>query len=608
MLIYLITIIIFSIVHSEPSCKEGEYYCSRCNPITKLCVKCELDVYSPDLNGGCQNSRKCEIGKNYCFECFEDGKLCRNCDIGYFPDKNGGCSLTDNCEVSYKGECIKCKDNYILIGEKNEDSSFNNKIKLCKPLNIDQFQHCKDIYSDLGICNNCDDGYYISYTDLKCTQIKNCAYSSNGDCRKCDFGYYYDKKHRKCLIQENNFINCKISYEGEICNECDEDTYFDLNGKCVWSNFCAEGERYHCNKCIEGYYLTVVNGICTTEKNCFDGRKDIGICTQCKEFYCTDFKDGKCKYNLEDNDYKFCKFADGVCYQCIEGAFLSKDQKCSKTSNCEKVEKGNCTQCIENYYLGLDNKCTNIEKCIYSDNNYNCYECEEKYYFNKGDNTCKIGEGKFENCKYGNQDNNCERCKDDFYLNQTDNLCYYNKKIENFNRCAISNGEYCIQCIDGYYSGKRDHKCSRIDHCLVVENEDKCLYCDEKYVADAKIGKCEYNFIITDLNKAFYYRCNRTNAESTSCEICSEGYILKNGLCIDEKHCSERNESGECKKCQKLEEEPYEQCFNDIFGCVETMFYENCLECNDIKELGHCTKCTEGYEFNKYGFCEYIEK
>ena len=50
----------------------------------------------------------------------------------------------------------------------------------------------------------------------------------------------------------------------------------------------------------------------------------------------------------------------------------------------------------------------------------------------------------------------------------------------------------------------------------------------------------------------------------------------------------------------------YYQCLNDDFGCIETMFYDNCLECNDIKELGHCTKCIEGYEFNKYNFCEEI--
>ena len=599
---------IISIVLNEPNCTEGINYCSRCNPIAKICVKCEKDIYTPDESGGCKNARTCRVGTNYCVDCFEDGHLCRLCDEGYFRDGNGGCSLTDNCEVSYRGECLKCKDNYILMGKKSEDPEFIDKIKFCKPLSSEQFLHCIDIYEDLGICNTCEEGYYLSYSDLKCTKIKNCAYSSYGECKKCDFGYYFDKKQQKCLIQEGKFINCKISIDGQVCNECDDDSYFDQEGKCVWSKYCAEGERYHCNKCIEGYYLTVLNGICTTEENCFDGRKDIGVCTQCKEFYCTDFIDGKCKSNLKDDDYKFCKFANGECTQCIEGAYLSNNKRCSKTSNCDKVEKGICTKCIENYYLGLDNKCTNVEKCIYSDNDYHCIECEENYFYNKGDNSCKVAEGKFKNCKYGNQDdNNCEMCKDNFYLNETDNLCYSNNN-EDFNKCSKSNGENCTQCLSGYYLGILDNKCSKVAHCLIIENENWCLYCEEKYVADGKTGKCEFNFVILDIQKSFYYRCNRTNSDSTACEICSEGYEIKNGLCFDEKHCSERDEAGHCKRCDKIEGDMYYQCLNDDFGCIETMFYDNCLECNDIKELGHCTKCIEGYDFNKYNFCEEIGK
>ena len=34
---------------------------------------------------------------------------------------------------------------------------------------------------------------------------------------------------------------------------------------------------------------------------------------------------------------------------------------------------------INNYYLGLDKKCSSVEHCIYSDNYYNCIECEDKY-------------------------------------------------------------------------------------------------------------------------------------------------------------------------------------------------------------------------------------
>ena len=600
--------IIFLISKVFPYCKEGMNFCSKCDLQKKLCVKCVKSVFSPDKYGGCENSRKCIIGNNYCLECSEDGKLCKVCEIGYFPDENGGCSYSNNCDVSYKGECLKCKDNYILVGKNNDNINLNKKLRLCKSLSSEQFLHCKDIYIDLGICNNCEDGYYLSYSDLKCTKIKNCAYSYFGECNKCDYGYYYDKNQKKCLIQEDLFINCKISYDGKICNECDDDTYLNKGEKCFFSNYCLEGEKYHCNKCIDGYYLTVINGICTTEENCFDGRKDIGVCTKCKEFYCLDFKDGKCKYNLEDNDYKFCKLADeNGCIECIEKAFLSNNKRCSETPNCDIVTLGNCTKCIEDYYLGLDNKCTNVEYCIYSDNNYNCIECKENYFLNKIDNKCKIGEGRFENCKYGNDDN-CERCKDDFYLNKTDNLCYSHKINKNFNKCEITEREQCIQCKEDYYLAIKDNKCSKVEHCLEIENENKCLYCEDNYCADGKTGKCEFNFVILKEDKKFYYRCNRTNEDSTGCEICLEGYDLRNGICVDEKHCVDKNIDEGCKKCEKKDGENYSQCLNDLFGCIETMFYDNCLECNSINEIGRCTKCIEGYRFNKYNFCEIIEK
>ena len=45
-------------------CKEGSNNCTRCDPITNLCKKCSLNIYSPDENGGCSAMGKCELGHN----------------------------------------------------------------------------------------------------------------------------------------------------------------------------------------------------------------------------------------------------------------------------------------------------------------------------------------------------------------------------------------------------------------------------------------------------------------------------------------------------------------------------------------------------------------
>ena len=57
----------------------------------------------------------------------------------------------------------------------------------------------------------------------------------------------------------------------------------------------------------------------------------------------------------------------------------------------------------------------------------------------------------------------------------------------------------------------------------------------------------------------------------------------KDGLCIDDEHCLEKNDDGSCKKCQNDDYGTY--CVNKYFGC-ETIFSDyNCLECSDYYDL-----------------------
>ena len=108
MLVYfLILFNIFNVIFLFPSCKEGENFCSRCNPITKLCIKCKDDFLTPNFEGGCDYLKECQIGKNHCNECSNNRDLCILCEDNYFPDDNGGCSYTDNCKISKNGLCYR---------------------------------------------------------------------------------------------------------------------------------------------------------------------------------------------------------------------------------------------------------------------------------------------------------------------------------------------------------------------------------------------------------------------------------------------------------------------------------------------------------------------
>ena len=219
---------------SSSECFVNNNHCIKCNPITKLCVKCDKNIYSPDENGGCKYAKKCEIGLNQCDECDENGQLCKKCIEGYFPDENGGCSYTDNCEISYYGKCLKCKENFILIGPKEigENIYKNDVIKICKSIYFSDLKNCEKINQITGLCQTCKEGYYLNYGDSKCTTTENCYESAYDICTKCNIKYYLDKTDSKCKEQSGVFEFCQLTVDGKTCDICDDNYYFDENGKC----------------------------------------------------------------------------------------------------------------------------------------------------------------------------------------------------------------------------------------------------------------------------------------------------------------------------------------------------------------------------------------
>ena len=587
-------------------CVEGKNFCKLCNPLTKLCAECyNKDVLKPDENGGCEGIKKCEIGENFCEECNRDGDLCLNCETGYIPDENGGCSYTNNCEISSEGVCIKCIEDFILIGKTTYNDIYDN-IKICKYNNSEEFKNCDVINSEKGGCQICSKDYYLTGKDKKCVKTQYCAESKFGVCKVCNPGYYLDKSQEKCLQLKGDLLHCKISIDGKTCDTCIDNYYFDEKGVCISNNYCLVENDYKCEKCSSGYFLSK-NYECTPDENCKKGKKDLGICVSCNDYYYIDYKDGKCKPNYEENDFRYCTQVEGdVCTKCVDRYHLTKDNKCTITERCAEAENGVCVVCENNYYLGLDNKCNSVQNCIYSNLQGECIECIDNYYYDTSSRKCVEAENEFLNCKKGDKNAHCEACKNDFYINETDHLCYSNLNKDEFYKCAStdSNAEKCVSCIDGYYIGSKDNLCSTVEGCEITEDENRCSKCESNfYCLDQKTGKCELNYQIEKEEQIIYYRCNMTNDEGTKCQQCIEEedqYIINDeGICVEEDHCTNKTD-GICQECMNEIFDSY--CLNDIFGCVKSI-YNNCLECNDIFHLGTCTKCHEGYELNKYNIC-----
>ena len=590
---FLFTIFfIIKIVNSAPQCEPKSNFCENCNYLTNLCHKCEKpDILIPNENGGCDGARKCFLGQNYCLECETDGILCKKCEENYYKDENGGCTYSEGCEISYKGECLKCKKGYVLIGKINE-------FKFCKSLSIENYKNCKEINQETGFCTKCDDNFYLTGGDYKCVSIENCKESIFGNCISCNYNYYYNKKEDKCLAKEGNFTYCKQSFDGKNCEICDDDYYKDDNGICVETQYCSESEDFICKKCKPGYYLSFYNA-CTNTDNCNIVDKPTAICTYCLYNYYLDKKDYSCNSNQEKGRYIYCKeVINGECIKCETNYYLGDDSKCSNSEYCLDSENGICKICQDGYHLGLDNICTNVEKCIYSSFGV-CSECEDGYYYDQKNQTCLKMEDQFLNCKYScTNEDKCCACKEGFYLYENDSLCYDNSKEEKFIKCAYVNSlkDKCYRCDNGYFLGYEDNKCCKVDKCKKSENENKCLECDTFYCLDAKKQECVDNDYYYSIDDKKYISCIRTNEEGTACEKCLEGYeINEEGFCVDKDFCEEKKD-GKCLKCKDIiSENSYEYCANEIFGCIESA-KDNCLRCDNLEDLYECTECNEGYK------------
>ena len=147
----------------------------------------------PNNNGGCKGKQKCIERNNYCIECDLDNKLCNICENNFYPDENGGCSYITNCEISYNGHCLKCKEDFILIGK---------NFKFCKSLISEDLLNCYKINTETDFCEKCKEGFYLNTGDQKCIKTNNCEESSYGICTKCGLSYYLDKSKEECILKE----------------------------------------------------------------------------------------------------------------------------------------------------------------------------------------------------------------------------------------------------------------------------------------------------------------------------------------------------------------------------------------------------------------------
>ena len=191
----------------DKKCIRTEY-CRK--SIYGNCILCDLGLYFNKKENKCLF----KVGFiSYC-DISLDGIKCDICNEYSYMSEDGICVLTKYCSESYYEKCTKCINNYFLA-----------KNFVCTTT-----ENCKDGDKDTGICNICDDHFYLDTKDYKC----------------------------KSNQEENEYKYCKKVINGR-CTEGTSIYKLTQDFKCTPSKSCLEAENGKCSLCEENFHLGLDN-------------------------------------------------------------------------------------------------------------------------------------------------------------------------------------------------------------------------------------------------------------------------------------------------------------------------------------------------------------
>ena len=586
------------------SCDTEIPNCNKCINRTN-CIKCNDNYFLIDKDTAkCYKENENEINKDE-----------------YFTEDNGASfikceDVMDNCNKCFnRSQCIKCKEDYYLIGEEKDKCIEKSHIE-------DKKYFIDDNNTTIYFCNS---------SILNCNECSNKTF-----CEKCKDGYFFVGQDKtKCvneseLKKENKYIldkNTNIYYpclnEISNCEKCLNKSYCI---KCKENYFFIKDDRSKCYHEIEKEnYFTEDNGTsyydCNTSISQCEKCLNKSFCIKCHDnFYLLDKNHERCFSNISLNDYY--TEDGGVSY------ILCKD----KINNCEEcLSSVYCTKCEENYFFINNNHSTCVK--------INEKE-EKKYFFDEDKKTYYTCNSSISQCDECSGKNKCIKCNENYYFigedrtkcnndlninkyyTEDNGISYYpcNSSIENCNEC--SNKKNCIKCNDGYFLiGENKAKCyneiknidnyytddngtsfklcnSSINHCTKCENKFHCNECDNNYilVKNNNYSKCykeseiekEKDKYYTEDNGITYFPCD---THIINCDKCSN-----KTNCIK---CKDNNYFiGEDRtKCYKDEENEInkEEYYTEDNGISYYKCDEVIKNCNKCLNKSYCIKCDNEY-------------
>lgn len=587
-----------------------------CSDNTTKCIDCGVKIlFQGRCIDDCPDGYR-RLSNNTCEKCADNCKVCTNdtsCDLCLAPfvlKKNGKCA--DKCCVGFvaiNGICERCDDTNCEVCVSDRQCS------KCQ----DGFL-LKTVGDTTNCVKDCGVGYYKSSGScLPCKDL-NCLECTNGtDCKKCnnDLNLLLNSqcvtvcpdgmtpKDGYCVVCEAGCLVCSQTINTE-CLVCE-------SSKVLFNGDCPERcpEKYvrvddHCENCPENCLVCSSSNNCSTCQTGFVVSPDGSCVTSCQDQYTA--INGKCvPCNIEDCSK--CPGSVDICKSCVPPKILSfVGDSCLPSCPPGQYEKdGKCQPCSNNCPL-----CANETGL--------CIECSTGFFLTSlgtCESDCKVGQVRVGDiCKNCTVDH-CKNCPSD--------------KLDICNECQndyVLNNNKCVnQCPNGTFTidGKICLPC--IDNCRTCDDNIDCKVCYSPFVNQD--GTC-----VTECNKGYAnvngqceectdsVRCNECNSTNLNeCIACKEGFVLNNGICVNncdcsqfiehtikgdvclpcKEHCKSCSDSISCNRC----ESPFLLQINEcVEGCKDgyVRVGAECKKCSNSlclvctsEDQNICVECKDGY-------------
>ena len=280
------------------------------------------------------------FSKNVCDEYTIDADTCDSCSDGWYMDNNI-CRRNSDIGIAYceeytdKNICKYCKDKWYP------------KEGICIKLKDDEIIDDCLRYDEDKNCLKCDIGKYYNSASNTCIDgVPNCKKHLEGlksFCVECDDGYVLgpatETTQNSCevLVQ---IQNCLRQFDNELCQECAEMHFVDIDGKCNNASHnvdnCKEmNDETTCKKCKPGYVLSTEGFACidyfADSNNCVDLQEQSKPrCIQCmKGHFIDNFLCQECPNGSYGSGCAYCNpYNTSECLICRPGFNMKIDLTC----------------------------------------------------------------------------------------------------------------------------------------------------------------------------------------------------------------------------------------------------------------------------------------